>query len=100
MRMEFDRGRLPFEIVLPFVFLGPEVPSFAPGRPDVSASDVRGVGGWIGGKWVVEMSRALKTVYEDDLSFDKRGKYAFIVNLLQGKDLNESPMSEVLTLRW
>jgi len=27
VRMEFDRGRLPFEIVLPFVFSGPEVPS-------------------------------------------------------------------------
>ena len=36
VRMEFDRGRLPFEIVLPFVFSGPEVPSYAPGRPDGS----------------------------------------------------------------
>jgi hypothetical protein len=99
-RMEFDRGRLPFEIVLPFAFSGLEVPSYAPSRPDDSASDVRGVGGWIGGKWVAEMSRALKTEHEDDLPFDKRGRYAFIVNLLQGKDLNESPASEVLTLRW
>ena len=98
--MDFDRGRLPFEIVLPFVFSGLEVPSYAPSRPDGSASDVRGVGGWIGGKWVVEMSRVLKAEHEDDLPFDKRGKYAFIVNLLQGKDLNESPAFEVLTLRW
>jgi hypothetical protein len=99
-RMDFDRGRLPFEIVLPFVFPGLEVPSYAPSRPDDSASDVRGVGDGIGGKWVVEMSRALKTEHEDDLPFDKRGKSAFIVILLQGKDLNESPASEVLTLRW
>ncbi|MDF1526400.1 MAG: ethylbenzene dehydrogenase-related protein [bacterium] len=100
VRMEFDRGRLPFEIVLPSGFSGPEVLSYAPGRPDGSASDVRGVGGWMGGKWVVEMSRALKTEHEDDLPFDRGGNYAFIVNLLQGKDLSESPASEVLTLRW
>ena len=98
--MEFDRGRLPFEIVLPFIFSDPEVASYMPCRPEGSASDVRGVGGWIGAKWVVETFRALKTAHEDDLSFDKRGKYAFIVNLFQGKNLNESPASEVLTLRW
>ena len=97
--MEFDGGRLPFEIVLPFIFSGPEVASSAPCRPDGSASDVRDVGGWIEGKWVVEMSHVLKTDHVDDIPFKKGGKYNFTVNLLQGKNLDKSWASEVLTLR-
>ena len=99
-RQDFDRGRLPFEIVLPSSFSGPEVSSYAPGRPDGSASDVRSVGNWDNGRWIVEMARTLKTGHGDDIPFSREGNYAFIVNLLQGKDLAESPASEVLTLSW
>jgi hypothetical protein len=65
----FDRGRLPFEIVLPFIFTGPEVAPHAPCRPVGNASDAEGVGGWIGGKRSVEMSRALKTEHVDPNPF-------------------------------
>ncbi|MCJ7499060.1 hypothetical protein MUP29_02290 [bacterium] len=99
-RMDFDRGRLPFEIVLPFKYSGPEIASYSPCGPEDSASDVRGVGGWVAGRWVVEFSRALQTKHADDIPFDMEGTHTFIVNLLQGKALNESPASEVLTLRW
>ena len=99
-RLDFDEGRLPFEIVLPSIFAGSEVASYAPSRPDGSASDVRSFGGWVGGKWIVEMSRALRTEHEDDIPFDRGRKYAFIVNLFQGKDLYGSSASGVLTLHW
>lgn len=99
-RLEFDEGRLPFEIVLPSIFAGPEIASYAPSRPDGSASDVRSVGGWNGGKWVVEMSRALLTQHEDDVPFDMGSKYTFIVNLFQGKELYGSSASRALTLHW
>ena len=86
--------------MLPFSLSDPEVASYSPRRTEGSASDVRGVGDWIGGRWVVEMSRALRTGLVDDISFEMEGTSAFIVHLLQSKDLNESPASEVLTLRW
>jgi len=85
MRMEFDRGRLPFEIVLPFISPGSEVSYCAPFSPDNSASDMRGVGGWIGGKRNFEMSRALMARHEDDLPFHKRGKDLFIRNCFKAK---------------
>jgi hypothetical protein len=56
-----------------------------PAGPDGSASDVRGIGGWIGGKQVVEMSRVLQNKQSDDITFDRGRGHAYIVNLLQGK---------------
>lgn len=99
-RIDFDKGRLPFEIVLPSSFSGPEIASYAQCSPEGSASDVRSIGDWSGGRWIVEMSRVLRTGHADDIPFDTKGAYALAVNLLQGKNLNESPASEVLTLRW
>jgi len=46
---------------------------------------VRDIGGWIGGKWVFEMSRVLQTEQADGIPFDKGRRYAFIANLFQGK---------------
>ena len=56
-----------------------------PAGPDGSASDARGVGGWIGGKQVVEMSRVLQNKLSDDITFDRGRGYVYIVNLLRGK---------------
>jgi len=78
-RFDFDRGRLPFQIVLPSSFSGPEIASYVPCRPDGSASDVRGVGSWVEGRWVVELARVLNTGNEDDVPFNREGKHAFAV---------------------
>lgn len=99
-RLDLDGGRLPFEIVLPSSFSEQEVASLTPCSPDGSASDMRSVGGWSGGRWVVGMSRVLRAGHADDIPFDLKVKNSLAVNLLQGNDLIESPASEVLTLRW
>jgi hypothetical protein len=99
-RLDFDKGRLPYEIMLPSSFSGPEVASYRPRSPDGSASDVRSIGSWSAGRWIVEMSRDLDTGQADDIPFEMEGTCVLAVSLLQGKGLNESRVSEVLTLRW
>jgi len=76
------------------------LPPVHPAGPDGSASDVRGIGGWIGGKQVVEMSRVLQNKQSDDITFDRGRRHAYIVNLLRGKDLIKSSGAAVLTIRW
>ncbi len=48
--LEFDRGRVPCEIVLLLFSPVRKSPPHVPCRPVGSASDAEGVGGWIGGK--------------------------------------------------
>ncbi|MDF1536670.1 MAG: ethylbenzene dehydrogenase-related protein [bacterium] len=99
-RLEFDRGRLPYEIVIPLHFSGPKVASYAAERPDNSASDVLAAGTWSDGKWVVELSRSLLTGQDDDLPFERGENRSFVLSLLGDEALATSPASGVLTVRW
>jgi hypothetical protein len=58
-----------------------------PAGPDGSASDARGIGGWIGGKQVVEMSRIFQNKLSDDITFNRGRRHAYSVNLLRDKYL-------------
>jgi hypothetical protein len=100
LKQEYDKGRLPFEVVIPPAFTEEKVNSFTSQSPMGSASDVQARGQWKDGVWTLEYSRKLDTGNQDDMVFSKGRSVSFVVSILERKELDAAPYSQVMTLNW
>ena len=65
-----------------------------------SYADIKTQGAWKDGKWVVMMSRKLNTGNDDDLQFNTRKKYPFMMASFDNAHEHNSHNSEVLKLKF
>ena len=63
-----------------------------------SFADIKTQGVWKDGKWVVMMSRKLNTENDDDVQFNTRKKYPFMMASFDNAHEHNSHNSEVLKL--
>lgn len=106
---DVDKGTPCYKDTLYTEYQGDKMPGFTYVTPTGSCADIKAKGVWSGGKWTIELGRALKTGNADDIQFDTSKSYQFGVSRyeISGRPpdptvdqplYNSGDISEALTL--